>query len=55
MTVLMDPSTNGPMTYEAFLQYIQDMRIVCQKCNREFTEPVSYCPDCGSALNIQEE
>lgn len=55
MTVLMDPSTNGPMTYEAFLQYIQDMRTVCQKCNREFTEPVSYCPDCGSALNIQEE
>lgn len=25
MTVLMDPATNGPMTYEAFQQYIQEV------------------------------
>ena len=54
MTVMMDPATGGPMTYDAFLQYIQNTKIVCTKCNKEFDEPVSYCPDCGSMIAVVE-
>lgn len=55
MTVMMNPATGGPMTYDAFLQYIQNTKILCTKCNKEFDEPVSYCPDCGSAICVTEE
>lgn len=54
MTALMDPATSGVMTYEAFLQYIQNARILCPECNKEFESPVSYCPDCGSAVCVME-
>lgn len=55
MTVMMDPATGGPLTYDAFLEYIRDMRIMCDECNKEFDEPVSYCPDCGAMVSISEE
>ncbi|MBQ8806339.1 MAG: hypothetical protein IJZ68_07800 [Bacteroidaceae bacterium] len=54
MTVMMDAATGGPMTYDAFLQYIRDAKIMCTKCNKEFDEPVSYCPDCGTAVSVAE-
>lgn len=55
MTVMMDPATGGPLTYDAFLSYIRSMRIMCDECNKEFDEPVSYCPDCGAIVSITEE
>lgn len=54
MTVMMNPETGGPMTYDAFLQYIQNAKIVCTKCSKEFEEPVSCCPDCGSEIAVME-
>lgn len=55
MTAMLDPATGGPLTYDAFLQYIEGMTIRCSKCNREFDEPISYCPDCGSMITVSED
>ena len=55
MTAMLDPATGGPLTYDAFLRYIEDMAIRCSKCNREFDEPISYCPDCGSMITVSED
>lgn len=48
-TVMMDPQTNSPMTFDNFIKYIQEDPLVCSSCNYEIpsTIPQNYCPQCG--------
>lgn len=48
-TVMLDPQTNSPMTFDNFIKYMQENPLICSSCDYEIpqTIPQNYCPQCG--------